>query len=160
MLVFRRLWEQLGLGQQLAGLEAETKVQFPLEEAAFAMVLHRILDPGSKRRTHPSKKEMHRAVYRPEFETIELHYLYRALGYLLRAKEKVEEGLFARGRDLFSLDVSLVLFDTTTVYFEGDGPDGLAVRGRPGRDHPRMIINDCHITRWAKSSRSGKAAPM
>ena len=134
VLIFRRLWEQLGLAQHVAKLEGKTAVQFPLEEAAFAMVLHRLLDPGSKRRTH---RWMHQAVYWPEFEAIQLHHLYRALGYLVRAKEEVEENLFAQGRDLFSLDVDLVLFDTTTVYFEGDGPDGLAVRGRPGRDHPR-----------------------
>ena len=51
VLVFRRLWEHLELDKQLTHIQGETEVQFSLEEAAFAMVLHRILDPGSKRRT-------------------------------------------------------------------------------------------------------------
>ncbi len=129
VLVFRRLWEQLGLDKQLTQLQGKTEVQFPLEEAAFAMVLHRILDAGSKRRTH---RWMHKAVYRREFDEIELHHLYRALDYLIRSKDNVEQALFARGRDLFSLGVDLVLFDTTLVHFEGRGPEGLAAFGRPG----------------------------
>lgn len=129
ILVFRRVWERLGLDQQLAVLQDKTEVQFSLEEAAFAMVLHRILDPGSKRRTY---KWMHKAVYRSQFEDIELHHLYRALGYLLKGKDNIEQALFARGRDLFSLEVDLVLFDTTLVHFDGQGPEGLACLGRPG----------------------------
>jgi transposase len=129
VLVFRRLWEHLELDKQLTHIQGETEVQFSLEEAAFAMVLHRILDPGSKRRTY---KWMHKAVYRPQFEAIELHHLYRALGYLLKGKDSIEQSLFARGRDLFSLEVDVVLFDTTLVHFEGQGPEGLATMGRPG----------------------------
>ena len=128
-LVFRRLWEHLELNKQLKQLQGKTEVQFSLEEAAFAMVLHRVLDPGSKRRTYTW---MHKAVYRPEFEAIELHHLYRALGYLVKGKDGIEQALFARGRDLFSLKVDLVLFDTTLVHFEGRGPEGLACLGRPG----------------------------
>lgn len=129
VLVFRRLWEQLGLDRQLAELQGKTEVQFSLEEAAFAMVVHRILDPGSKRATH---RWMHKAVYRPEFEALKLHHLYRGLDYLVRGKEEIEQALFARNRDLFSLGVDLVLFDTTLVHFEGRGPEGLATTARPG----------------------------
>jgi len=103
-------------------------VQFPIEEAVFAMVLHRLLDPGSKRATHRWLE----TVYRREFESLELHHLYRALDHLVGGKEVLEEALFARDRDLFSLQVDLVLFDTTLVHFEGEGPEGLAAIGRPG----------------------------
>ena len=135
VLVLRRLWEDLGIDKQLAQLQGKTEVQFSLEEAVFAMVLHRILDPGSKRRTYTW---MHKAVYRPEFEVIELHHLYRALGYLVKGKDSIEQALFARGRDLFSLEVDLVLFDTTLVHFEGRGPEGLACLGRPG-NYPECV---------------------
>jgi len=121
VLVLRRLWEDLGLKKHLTHLQGKTEVQFSLEEAAFAMVLHRILDPGSKRRTH---SWMRKAVYRPEFDGIELQHLYRALDYLTRSKDDIERALFTRGRDLFSLGVDLVLFDTTLVHFEGQGPEG------------------------------------
>ena len=128
VLVFRRLWEHLGLAEQMARLQEGTEVQFPIDEAAFAMVLHRLLDPGSTRATYHWIRE----VYRPEFERVELHHLYRALDHLVRGKEAVEEALFACNRDLFSLAVELVLFDTTLVHFEGQGPEGLATWARPG----------------------------
>ena len=128
VLVFRRLWEEMGLARQLAHLQTGTEVQFSLDEAAFAMVLHRLLDPGSKRATH----QWLETVYRPEFESLELQHLYRALDRLVRGKDKIEQALFARNRDLFSLAVDLVLFDTTLVHFEGQGPEGLAAFSRPG----------------------------
>jgi len=139
VLVFRRLWEHLHLDKQLTYIQSGTQLQFSLEEAAFAMVLHRILDPGSKRRTY---RWMHRAVYRPQFEAIELHHLYRALGYLVKGKNSIEQSLFARGRDLFSLEANLVLFDTTLAHFEGQGPEGLATMGRPGnyRDCVKVLV--------------------
>lgn len=128
VLVFRRLWEEMGLAGQLAQLQTDTEVRFCLDEAAFAMVLHRLLDPGSKRAT----RQWLETVYRPEFESLELQHLYRALGHLVRGKESIEKALFARNRDLFSLAVDLVLFDTTLVHFEGRGPEGLATHARPG----------------------------
>ncbi len=128
VLVFRRLWEDLELARQLRLLQAASGVQFSIDEAVFAMVLHRLLDPGSKRATYHWLK----TVYRPEWEALELHQLYRTLDHLVRGKEALEEVLFARNRDLFSLEVDLVLFDTTLVHFEGQGPEGLGTRARPG----------------------------
>jgi transposase len=128
VLVFRRLWEDLGLARQLGVLQTTSAVQFSIDEAAFAMALHRLLDPGSKRATY----QWLETVYRPEFESLELQHLYRALDHLVKGKEALEEALFSRNRDLFSLEVDLVLFDTTLVHFEGQGPEGLATRARPG----------------------------
>ncbi len=129
VLVFRRLWEELGLAEQMTRLQEDSEAQFPIDEAVFAMVLHRLLDPGSKRATYHWMKGK---VYRPQFEGVDLHHLYRALDHLVKGKEAVEEALFARNRDLFSLEVDLVLFDTTLVHFEGQGPEGLATQARPG----------------------------
>jgi len=138
VLVFRRLWEDLGLSRQMGLLQSATGLQFSIDETAFAMVLHRLLDPGSKRATHRWLE----TVYRPEFESLELQHLYRCLDHLAEGKEVVEDGLFSRNRDLFSLDVDLVLFDTTLVHFEGQGPEDLATQARPGnyRDCVKVLV--------------------
>ncbi len=128
VLVFRRLWEHLGLAAEMVRLQKGSEVQFSIDEAGFAMVLHRLLDPGSKRATY----QWLETVYRPEFESLQLQHLYLALDHLVRGRERMEEALFVRNRDLFSLAVDLVLFDTTLVHFEGQGPEGLAAFGRPG----------------------------
>ena len=138
VLVFRRLWEQLGLEKLLTDLQANTAIRFSLDEAVFAMVLHRLLDPGSKRATH----QWLETVYRPQFETLQLQHLYRALDPLLSGKEKIEEALFIRNSNLFSLNVDLVLFDTTLVHFEGRGPEDLATMARPGNypDSAKVLV--------------------
>jgi hypothetical protein len=128
VLVFRRLWEQLLLDKLLQNLQAETEIRFSLDEAVFAMVLHRLLDPGSKRATC----QWLESVYRPQFTSLQLQHLYRALDPLLGGKEKIEEALFVRNSNLFNLSVDLVLFDTTLVHFEGRGPEELANWARPG----------------------------
>ena len=133
-LVFRRLWEHLDLAREVEALGAQSEIRFSLDEAVFALVLHRLVDPGSKRSTH----QWLSTVYRPQFEGLELHHLYRSLDHLVRGKERLEEMLFARGRDLFSLEVDLVLFDTTLVHFQGHGPESLAAFGRPG-DYPDCV---------------------
>ncbi len=44
-----------------------------------------------------------------------MHHLYRALDVLYENKEAIEAGLFGQMRDLFSLDVSVVFYDTTLI---------------------------------------------
>jgi hypothetical protein len=60
VLVFRRLWEQLELGKLLTDLQADTAIQYSIDEAVFAMVLHRLLDRGKRGYT-----SMVETVYRP-----------------------------------------------------------------------------------------------
>jgi hypothetical protein len=48
-------------------------------------------------------------------------------------KDLIEEALFARRRDLFS-DLAIVFFDTTSIYFEGEGGETIGQRGH-SKDH-------------------------
>jgi transposase len=48
-------------------------------------------------------------------------------------KDQIEEALFARRRDLFS-SLSVAFFDTTSLYFEGQGGTSLGRRGK-SKDH-------------------------
>lgn len=61
-LIFKRLWEELGLGGLVSRALDATSIQSDFEEAAFAMVLNRLCDPMSK----PAMTEWMRDVYRPE----------------------------------------------------------------------------------------------
>jgi hypothetical protein len=83
-------------------------------------------------------------------DDLELHHLYRAMAWLgeeLPAdrqggatpfaprcnKDLIEERLLAERRDLFS-SLSMVFFDTTSVYFEGEGGETLGAYGL-SKDH-------------------------
>jgi transposase len=78
---------------------------------------------------------------------LELHQLYRAMAWLgmpveegdpaLRTprcvKDRIEEAMFDRNRDLFT-EVELVFFDTTSIYFEGAGGQSIGRHGH-SKDH-------------------------
>jgi transposase len=86
-------------------------------------------------------------VYFPAGAGIELQHLYRAMDFVAEHKGRIEEELYWRLGDLLSMDVDLIFYDTTSVYFEVDGEDeqeeGLRRRGysKDGRgDAPQVVV--------------------
>jgi hypothetical protein len=137
VLVFDRLWEDLGLKALLPRLVRG--VDFDFERMIFAQVLQRFCEPGSDLRGSKWIATMHE----PTFARLRLEHFYRSLGRLWKHKERVEQALFERGRDLFNGDLDLAFFDTTSTYFEGTSLRGWAKLGkskdhRP--DHLQLVI--------------------
>jgi len=130
-LVFRRLWEMLGLSEAINDVAASSRITFSADEAAFAMVLHRLEDPGSKRELY---RHWLKTVYRPAFDELQPQHFYKTLDLLAGNKDRIETALFEKARDLFTVDLDLVLWDTTSTYFEGSGPDEIASFGL-SKDH-------------------------
>jgi Transposase DDE domain len=130
VLIFERLWQELGLEELLGKLARNGRWGFDLERCAFAQVLQRLLEPGSDRRG----SEWIQTVEAPGFEALRLPHFYRTAGWLWRRKERIERHLYDRDRDLFNEGLDLVFFDTTSTYFEGRGWEGWAKRGK-SRDH-------------------------
>ena len=146
-LLFERLWRDSYCRSVIEDLLADRKFEFPVERAVFLTVLHRIMDPGSDRAA-----EKWRSAYSiGGMETIDLHHLYRAMSWLGEEladqqgrglaprtnKDLVEERLFAKRRDLFN-DVGLAIFDTTSLYFEGEGGTTLGENGHSKDSRPDL----------------------
>ena len=156
--IFGRLWDEVGCRSILHKLLAQRKFEFPVERAIFLEVLHRLVDPGSDRACYHWKDD-HEI---EETEQLQLHHAYRAMAWLgepvqdtaendseeateepfshRSTKDRVEEALFDRRRDLFS-SLGLVFFDTTSIYFEGEGGE-LGERGysKDKRPHLKQMI--------------------
>lgn len=149
-LVFQRLWEELGLPKVLGELLEDRKFGFEVERAISLTVLHRLFAPGSDRAAEVWQKRYAIA----GVEGLQLHHLYRAMAWLGEPlpedqqagatrfaprgiKDRIEEALFAHSRDLFS-SLNLVFFDTTSIYFQGDGGERI---GRYG--HSKDQRGDC-----------------
>jgi len=64
---------------------------------------------------------------------LDLHHLYRAMGWLGQERREIESSLFQRRRNLFT-SAELVFFDTTSIYFEGLGGATLGRYGK-SKDH-------------------------
>jgi hypothetical protein len=137
-MIFGRLWEQTGCAAVIEQFAAGRGFGFSLERAVFASVLHRLVVSGSDRACDAGLD----AYQVPGAEALALHQLSRAMAWLgeplaeqsdatrapRRSKDLIEEALFERRRSLFS-DLSVVLFDTTSLMFTGTGGESLGQRG-------------------------------
>ena len=128
VLVFNRLWEELGLKALLGQLGRG--VDFDFERMIFAQVLQRFCEPGSDLRG----SKWIDTVHEPAFARLRLEHFYRSLGRLWKHKQRIEVALYERGRDLFNADLDLAFFDTTSTYFEGTSLKGWAKLGK-SKDH-------------------------
>jgi len=131
VMIFERLWKETGIQWAIQKMLAGRKFEFDVERAIFLTVLHRLMVSGSDRFCEKWRRD-----YRIEgIEHLDLHHLYRAMGFLGEelngqqgatpfsprcTKDRIEELLFTAQRDLFS-SLELVFFDTTSTYFEGHG---------------------------------------
>src|SRR6202040_2229538 len=152
-LLFERLWHEVGCRAVLEELAAGRQFEFAAERAVFLTVLHRLFVSGSDRAAEK---------WRPDYRIggtgpLQLHHLYRAMAWLGEPladqagasqltprcrKDLVEEGLFARRRDLFA-ELSVVFMDTTSLSFEGRGGEELGRRGHSKDYRPdlhQMIV--------------------
>ena len=141
-LIFQRLWEKSGIQDVISHLLTGRKFEFDVERAIFLTVLHRLMTSGSDRHCDRWKRDY----LIPGTEDLELHHLYRAMTFLgesitdegaalgpRRNKDLMEEMMFQRNKDLFS-ELDLVFFDTTSIYFEGQGGTFFGNRGF-SKDH-------------------------
>jgi hypothetical protein len=143
-LIFERLWKELGLSDIFRKLLAQRKFEFDVERAVFLTVLHRLFVSGSDRSCEIWRRDQRIT----GVEEIALHHVYRAMAFLGEeladqagatplaprcTKDLIEEALFRQHRNLFS-ELELVFFDTTSIYFEGEGGETLGQFGH-SKDH-------------------------
>jgi transposase len=143
-MIFERIWKELGIGKIIRDLLKDRKFEFDVERAIFLTVLHRLFVSGSDRCCDQWRRDQRIE----EIEDLSLHHLYRAMAFLGEelkdqkdrtpftprcTKDVIEENLFLANNTLFS-SVDLFFFDTTSIYFEGNGGETLGKRGF-SKDH-------------------------
>jgi len=153
VLIFERLWKETGIQAAIVRLLKGRRFEFNVERAIFLTVLHRLMVSGSDRFCHRWCRD-----YTIDgIDDLDLHHLYRAMGFLGGEindqdgatpfsprcnKDLIEESIFSHRRDLFT-NLDLVFFDTTSIYFEGQGGESIGQRGF-SKDHrpdlPQMVV--------------------
>jgi transposase len=147
--VVEALWDELGFNRLVTkGLRKSkadldygrwirmmvvNKLSDPLSKLGIFRWLHRVWWPG-----HGFQEEVCNESVNPE-ERLELSRgevmkFYRAMDYLFKLKEEIENHIYHLVRDLFHLEVDLIFYDLTSSYFEGEGPGDFAKEGY-SRDH-------------------------
>jgi len=114
-----RFWQTLGLGklfsEMLTGRSAEVNCL-----VAALMAANRLIDPASElgmlgwwpRTALP-------ALLGLPADKVDDNRLYRCLDAILPHKERIEEHLAGRGRELYGREYVALLYDLTSTYFEG-----------------------------------------
>lgn len=159
VLLARHLWDQLQLGKIIGTLCQSRRYRFDVAETAFVLVANRLCEPRSEhglarwlehtfvcdargRRWEPDWLPAARITkkQRVKVKHEQLNRWYRTLDALLSAKEAVEEALYLRVRDLFSVKVNLVFYDLTSTYFCRRSPMGKLRRHGHSKDgKPREV---------------------
>jgi transposase len=163
VLVVRALFDQLGLWDILDQNLGHAK-GVPFADRAFVLVANRLVAPASEhglagwletdfvcdrkgRRFVPHWHRRRRVRVHPR----QLDAWYRTLDQLHAAKDRIEVALYHRLRDLFRLQAELVLYDITSTYFEGAGPDDFAKHGysRDGKpQNVQVIVGVVMVAGW------------
>jgi hypothetical protein len=151
-LVFGHLWRETGCQAVLRRHLAGRRFGFDAERAIYLTVLHRLMVSGSDR--HASTWQQ--TIEIPGVEDLTLNHAYKAMAWLgERARERgetiegddsgqtrhctdaIEEALYQHRKSLFGA-LSVAFFDTTSLYFEGDGGATLGQRGHSKDFRPQL----------------------
>jgi transposase len=145
ILLWRKLWEELGLSKIMESKVQvkETRVALEVGKYIELMVVNRCVDPLSKLgASRWVERTCYRAMKGYAGLSLDVNHFYRSMDYLLRHKEEVELAIFERLRNLFSINVRLTFYDITSSYFYSDtcplGEHGYSRDKRP--DLEQIVI--------------------
>jgi transposase len=122
VIIFRRIWERLGIDKYLKRYLKPRKIGFAAEQLIYTMALNRLMEPKSELAIHEWSKSLY-GVNPPK----DLNQWYRALDFLITHKDSIERDLFESQKDLFNFEVDIVLMDTTSLVYFGDGDKGESI---------------------------------
>lgn len=122
------LWWSYGVRGAIVGSLDGRRTGFDLERVVFLLVVNRLYNPSSD-------LSAYRWIRDKAYTSIKVkrQWIYRSLDVLAEEKDRIEENLFNNLKESLDLSLDLVLYDLTSTYFEGIGPE-LAEYGY-SRDH-------------------------
>jgi hypothetical protein len=139
------LWSKLGIADALKAAVGGRRFTTDVERVLFALVANRAIDPCSKL---AAAEWASRDVAITGLESMDEDQAYRAMDLLVDAdvEGEVQKAVFFAAADLLNLEVDLLLFDTTSTYFERDAEEGDGGLRRYGHskdsrpDLPQIVI--------------------
>ena len=122
LMVLDRLMETLGINSVISEITSKhEKVKYDLKKVLFTLITSRFVKPVSKLALYDRWIEKFYPVMVDH--DIALQHIYRSLDIVAGHKEQIEQSLYAYKKDLFSINVDIVLYDLTTLRFESTRED-------------------------------------
>ncbi len=115
--VLDHLWRRLGVASGIVRVAARRRVTPLVERLLFALVANRALDPMSKLAALEWAQQDTWLAGVGDWGG-DPQIFYRSMDFLLECDEEIQREVFFAVSDLLNLQVDLILFDTSTTYFE------------------------------------------
>jgi len=111
--------------------------------AAIGSIIGRMAAPGSEYATWQWLKQQSALgeLLDIDFETMPLVRMYRASDCLFRPKEEIQQQLFRKIENIFSIETTVTLYDLTNTYFEGEA----AGNNKAKHGHSKEKRRDCPL---------------
>ena len=137
-----QVWRQLGIPEAIQRAAAGRRISTAVERVIFTLVANRVLAPSSKLAALEWAAEDVALPGVPELGA-DPQVFYRAMDFLLECDEAIQREVFFSVANLLNLEVDVLLFDTTSTYFETEDDDDFRRYGH-SKDHrpdrPQAVI--------------------
>jgi hypothetical protein len=140
--VIDALWHRLGIPEAISRAASGRRISPAVERLIFTLVANRVLAPSSKL---AALEWAEQDVALPGVDRLgaDPQVFYRAMDFLREADEAIQREVFFAVANLFNLEVDVLLFDTTSTYFETEDDDDFRRYGH-SKDHrpdrPQTVI--------------------
>jgi hypothetical protein len=115
------VWQRLGIGAAIRRVAQGRRLDGDaVERVIFALVAQRALEPGSKLAATGWVARRVAIANCPGFSD---DAAYAGMDFLLQALGEIASEIFASVAHLLNLDLDIVFVDTTSTYWETEGPD-------------------------------------
>jgi hypothetical protein len=138
------LWRRLGVASAIVAVARRRRVTAAVERLLFALVANRALEPMSKL---AALEWAQQDTWLPGVSDWgeDPQIFYRAMDFLLDCDEELQREVFFAVANLLNLQVDLLLFDTTSTYFEipAEREDGFRRFGKSKDrrdDLPQVVV--------------------
>ena len=133
-LFIKKLYNDLKLDEICNNIQNKYKFHFDINEILSYLVYARIIYPSSKLETF---KQCQNFIEQPKFK---LHDEYRALSYIAKNIDYIQENLFNNSKNIIKRNSKVIYYDCTNYFFEIDEEDDLRKYGISKEHKPNPIV--------------------
>lgn len=133
-LFLEKIYNDLNIKNICEEIQKKHQFHFDLNEILSYLIYARIIYPSSKLETF---KQCKKFIKEPNFE---LHDEYRALSYLAKYLDFIQQEIFNNSKNLIKRNSKVIYYDCTNYFFEIDNEDDLRKYGASKEHRPNPIV--------------------
>ena len=133
-LFLEKIYNELNIKSICDDIQSKYQFHFDLNEILSYLVYARIIFPSSKLETF---KQCQNFIVQPNFK---LHDEYRALSYISKNMDFIQENLFNNSKEVIDRNSRVVYYDCTNYFFEIDEEDDIRKYGINKQHQPKPQV--------------------